>query len=116
MSYQKIIIWGPNQFNNRLFARQVTKLTGEIPICVNNEKELNKIMLDSNCAVFCDCDQKEAKAYCSRLARNYGFNGRAPSIVLLNVDKDQDLVDEVACYSIRGIFYSSDDYDNFSKG
>ena len=65
---------------------------------------------------FCDCDKKEAAFYC-RILQRQGDNFRHfPDITLLNVQHNQDLVDEVKQYGIRGVFYSTDPLEKIEKG
>lgn len=116
MKYQKLYIWGPNQLSNRLLAGQIQELTGNLPICISDDEEVGRILLDNQCIVFCDCDKKEAKCYCKQLERSAGMNGNGPSIALLNVDAASDLKDEVIRFGIQGVFYSNDKFDNITKG
>lgn len=73
-------------------------------------------MLDKESIVFCDCDRSDINNYCAQLSRSTGLNGRGPSIALLNVEPSLQLVTEVMQFGIKGVFYSSDDYDNIYKG
>lgn len=116
MQFREIYIWGPNPFANRLFADQVGKIAGKKVKCLSDDLEVNKLMLDASSIVFCDCDKKDARSYCSSLAKSGGLNGAGPSIVLLNVDPAENVLNEINKYAIKGVFYTSDDFDNINKG
>lgn len=116
MKYQKLYIWGPNQFANRLLASQIKELADREPVCICDDDEVGKVLLDQHCIVFCDCDKKDVNSYCTKLERSAGLNGNSPSIALLNVDAGRDLTDEVIRFGIQGIFYSDDKFDNITKG
>lgn len=117
MNIDRIYVWGPNQFNNRLFAGQIEDITSVMPVCICEDDDLSGYMLDSDCLVFCDCDKRDARAYCSRLARSNGLRGNSPAVVLMNVKgSGLNLVNEVRQYCIQGIFYMEDELDIFSKG
>jgi DNA-binding NarL/FixJ family response regulator len=116
IQFKKIYVWGPNHFTNRLLADQIKKNVGAAVKCLTENEEIDSLMLDNNSIVFCDCDKMEAKYFCSSLSRSNGLNCGGPSIVLLNVDPSKKLVEEINRYSIRGIFYTSDNYDNINKG
>ncbi len=116
MKYQKLYIWGPNQFANKLLADQIQELSGKEPSCINNDEDIEKILLNDQCMVFCDCDRTNVASYCSELARSSGLNNNGPSIALINVDETNDLTDAVVRFCIQGIFYSNDKFENITKG
>lgn len=116
MLFENVYIWGPNPFNNKLFASQLYGLSGIDPTCISENSEINKILFDDTCIIFCDCDKRSIGFYCSQLTRSSGINGSNPSIALLNVDKDTDLVEDIIRYSVRGIFYTTDEFENVTKG
>lgn len=117
MIFQRIYICGPNQFNNRLIAGKIKEICTVMPDCVSEDSELNRLMIDKDCLVFCDCFAKDAKVYCTMLARSGGMSGVGPAIVFMNVRGDgKDLIPELKKYNIRGIFYVDDDFEKLTKG
>lgn len=114
--FQRLYIIGPNLFNNKMFASQIKEVTGILPKCIS-EGDVNGIMLDNDCLVICDCNNSDANSYCSMLSKSSGIPGNSPAIVLTNVERNRPhLADEIIKFSIRGVFYSTDDFDQFSKG
>ncbi|WP_051305944.1 LuxR C-terminal-related transcriptional regulator [Desulfogranum mediterraneum] len=116
MLFKNLFVWGPNPFNNKLFASQLYGLSGALPTCISEETEIHRSIFDDESIIFCDCDKKPIHYFCTQLARSSGINGRSPSIALLNVDQDAELVEPITRFKIRGVFYATDDFENITKG
>lgn len=116
MKYTKFYIFGPNPFNNRLFASHIESFTGSTPQCACTREELDSEAFENSSMIFCDCDKTEALSYCRALhPPGYSFDN-VPGITLINVQPDQDLLDEIKTFGIYGIFYSTDKFELISKG
>lgn len=116
MLFERVFIWGPNPFTNKLFASQVYGLSGIDPVCINKDEQINAHFFDDNCIVFCDCDKKPIDSYCNRLIKSSGINTHNPAIALMNVDRKVEVMQDFIRYPIRGVFYTSDDFENITKG
>lgn len=116
MRYSNLYIYGPNPFNNQLFATHIKSFSGNSPLCACTHKELDDEAFESSSMVFCDCDKTEPLSYCRTLHRSgYDFDS-VPGITLINVPPDLDLLDEIKTFGIYGIFYSTDKFELISKG
>jgi len=116
MKYGKIFIWGPNPLNNRLLARHIHAFSGVNPSCVEDSSELTENAFRADCLFFCDCDKTDVASYCRKIHR-HGFTfEESPAIALLNVMRDQNLLEEINSYAIRGVFYTCDSFELIEKG
>lgn len=116
MKYSSLYIWGPNPFNNRLLASHIESFVGATPICVCATEDLNEKFYDCRSMIFCDCDKTAAANYCKELHRpGYNLEG-SPGITLMNVQPGLDLLDEIKAFGIRGIFYTTDNFELIGKG
>ena len=116
MKFSKLYIWGPNPFTNRLLASHVETITAIMPECICTVEELNGHGFAEQSLVFCDCDKLAPLSYCQRFYKPGDDFARTPNIVLMNVAKDKDLLNEIKIYPILGVLYSSDNFDHVSKG
>lgn len=116
MKFNRIYIWGPNPFNNRLIAQHIESVSGTVPECFSARQEFAGRTLDGESIFFCDCDKTDIDLYCKILCQPRCDLESAPKIVLLNVDVGIDLLDDLQMYSICGIFYSTDDFALFGRG
>lgn len=116
MRFNQLYIWGPNPLNNRLFADHIKSLSDAKPVCISESSELTERAIDPGSLFFCDCGKGDARSYCRKIHRN-GFSLKeTPSIVLFNVQRDEDLLDVITTFSIQGVFYHSDRFELFEKG
>lgn len=114
--FEKIIIWGPNVLNNRLLARHVHSVTNIVPSCITEAREIEEMSLQPSSMFICDCDKIEPKSYCRKIHRT-GFSYKeSPAIVLLNISRDQDILEEINTYAIHGVFFISDQFELLDKG
>jgi LuxR family transcriptional regulator, positive regulator of biofilm formation len=116
MKYKQLFIWGPNPLGNRLLADHIHFCSGITPTCVCESVELAESAFNADSLFFCDCAQADAKSYCRKIHRTGLALKESPSIVLLNVRRDEYLFAEIRVYPIQGIFYASDRFELIEKG
>jgi len=116
MKYNKLYIWGPNPLNNRLFAQHIHSFSGMTPSCITEALELTESAFAPSTLFFCDCDKTDIKSYCHKIHR-HGFTPQeSPSIALINVNRDENLLEEIKNHPIQGIFYTSDHFELIERG
>lgn len=114
--FDKLFIWGPNFLNNRLLAQHVQAISGIAPLCIAEAQEITETALKPNSLFICDCDKIEPKSYCRKIHRK-GFSlNESPAIVLINIARDQDIIEEIMSYGIHGVFFLSDNFELLEKG
>lgn len=116
MKFSRVYIWGPNPFTNRLFASHIETITKVTPECVCIDNERNGHGFAERSIVFCDCDKLDPLSYCRKLYQPGNKFDLSPDIILMNVRREQELLDEIKIYSILGIFYSDDNFELIGKG
>ena len=116
MKYKQIFIWGPNPLNNQLLASHIKARFAITPSCICEPTDFTETALCSGSLFFCDCTQEKAKSYCRKIHRNGLSCKESPAIVLMNVQRDEDLLKEIGTYAIQGIFYASDRFELIERG
>jgi len=114
--FENLFIWGPNLLNNRLLSRHIQSVAGIAPTCISEAQEIPETTLNSKSLFLCDCDKIEPKSYCRKIHRN-GFSCKeSPAIVLLNITREQNIIEEINHYAIHGVFFISDPFELLDKG
>lgn len=116
MNFTKLYIWGPNPFNNQLFASHITTITGIAPTCIRDREELDYSALSRKTIFFCDCDKTNAESYCQELQCQSCELSENAAIILMNVQQGADLLDEIKRFGVRGVFYSTDPIEQIEQG
>lgn len=114
--FEKLFIWGPNLLNNRLLARHIHAFAGLAPTCIAEAQEIQETTLTPKSLFICDCDKIEPKSYCRKIHRTGFSYQESPAIVLLNISRDQNILEEINTYAIHGVFFISDHFELVEKG